>query len=133
MEHPKTPDLSFLYSVIVVDHEVGVVPESSAGAETGLCYFADHQIDRSPTGSAVVARMALAYAKEIRKPGQRWTYHSLVSNAFAGNGGFTASIVEEVKIDGGEGVAANGVLVRVEGQAYYTISVDGLSMKGVCS
>ncbi|KAL2012402.1 hypothetical protein VTN00DRAFT_5120 [Thermoascus crustaceus] len=145
IKHPTTPDLSFLYSVMVVDHKVGVVPEGSDGAETGLCYFADHQIDRSPTGSCVVARMALAYAKGLRKPGQRWTYHSLVSNAFAGNGGFTASIVEEVEIAGGEGIKANGVLVRVEGQAYYTgsstfiveeddpISVKGFSMKGVCS
>ncbi|KAL2217358.1 putative proline racemase [Thermoascus aurantiacus ATCC 26904] len=143
--HPTTPDLSFLYSVMVVDDELGVVPEGSEGAETGLCYFADHQIDRSPTGSCVVARMALAYAKGLRKPGQRWTYHSLVSNAFGGKGGFTASIVEEVKIPGAEGVAADGVLVRVEGQAYYTgcstfiveesdpISANGFSMKSVCS
>ena len=120
--HPTTEDYSFLYSVMVVDDQVGLVPAGSDGAETGLCFFADHQIDRSPTGSCVVARMALAYAKGVRKPGQRWTYHSVVSNAFAGDGGFTASIVDEVDVPGGaQGqVVARGVRVRVEGRAFYT-------------
>ncbi|GAD95183.1 proline racemase [Paecilomyces variotii No. 5] len=139
IKHPTTPDLSFLYSVMVVDDDLGVVPEGSGGAETGLCYFADHQIDRSPTGSCVVARMALAHRKGLRRVGQRWTYHSLVSNAYGGNGGFTASIVEEVEIEGN----GKGVLVEVEGKACYTgsmtliaedcdpIAKSGFSMKSV--
>lgn len=120
--HPTTPDYSFLYSVMVVDGEVGVVPENgSVGAETGLCFFADHQVDRSPTGSCVVARMALAHAKGLRRVGDRWTYHSVVSNAFGGEGGFTASITDEVDILGSHGeVVAKGVNVRVEGKAFYT-------------
>ncbi|KAL1875616.1 hypothetical protein Plec18167_005552 [Paecilomyces lecythidis] len=139
IKHPTTPDLSFLYSVMVIDEEIGIVPEGSEGAETGLCYFADHQIDRSPTGSCVVARMALAHKKGHRKLGQRWTYHSLVSNAYGGNGGFTASIVDEVEI----GENGKGVLVEVEGKAFYTgalafiaegcdpIAKSGFSMKSV--
>lgn len=35
--------------------------------ETGLCFFGDQQIDRSPTGSGIAARVALAYAKGERK------------------------------------------------------------------
>lgn len=119
--HPVTPDYSFLYSVMVVDEEVGVIPAGSDGAETGLCFFADHQIDRSPTGSCVVARMALAYAKGIRKIGERWTYHSVVSNAFGGEGGFTASITQEADVTDAQGrVVAKGVRVCVEGRAFYT-------------
>ncbi|KZZ94552.1 proline racemase [Ascosphaera apis ARSEF 7405] len=129
--HPTTPDYSFLYSVMVVDNDVGVVPEGVDGAETGLCFFADHQIDRSPTGSCVVARMALAAAKGVRKPGERWTYHSVVSNAFEGEGGFTASIVEEADITDSEGKTVNkGVRVRVEGKAFYTGSCSFVYEEG---
>ena len=139
--HPTTPDYSFLYSIMVVDDTQGVIPvgSGSEGAETGLCFFADHQIDRSPTGSCVMARMALAYAKGLRKPGQRWTYHSVVSNAFGGEGGFTAEIADEEDIPGGP----KGVRVKVEGKAFYTgasqfvsepgdvISESGFTMKSL--
>ena len=138
--HPTTPDYSFLYSIMVVDDARGEIPIDSEGAETGLCFFADHQIDRSPTGGCVMARMALAHAKGLRRPGQRWTYHSVVSNAFGGKGGFTASIVDEMDIPG---VVAKAVRVKVEGNAFYTgasqfvaepgdtVSESGFSLKHV--
>ncbi|KAI9730590.1 MAG: Trans-L-3-hydroxyproline dehydratase [Cirrosporium novae-zelandiae] len=143
--YPSQKDLSFLYSVMVVDADLGVPASDAAGAESGLCYFADQQIDRSPTGGCVVARMALAHAKGVRPVGQRWTYHSVVSNAFGGVGAFTGEVVEELKIEGVKGIAENGVRVKVEGQAYYTgsqtfiveeadsISAKGFSMKSVAS
>ena len=138
--HPTTPDYSFLYSIMVVDDATGKALDDSEGAETGLCFFADHQIDRSPTGGCVMARMALAYAKGLRKPGQKWTYHSVVSNAFGGEGGFTASIVDEEHVPG---MATKGVRVKVAGEAFYTgasqfvaeesdtISKSGFSIKSV--
>ncbi|PWY66490.1 Diaminopimelate epimerase-like protein [Aspergillus sclerotioniger CBS 115572] len=92
-QHPEDKRLSFLYSVMVVDPDVGDTPEGVDGAETGLCFFADSEIDRSPTGSCVVARMALAYAKGERRIGQRWAYHSVVSNHFK-MGAFVGEIVE---------------------------------------
>lgn len=119
VQHPQDTRLSFLYSIMIVDATTGAKPPSAAGAETGLCYFADGQIDRSPTGSCVSARMALAHAKGVRSKGQRWAYNSLVSNSFE-TGMFTAEIVDEVKISGGQGVSSNGVVVQVEGKAYYT-------------
>jgi trans-L-3-hydroxyproline dehydratase len=51
--HPSELDLEYLYSVMVVEE---TLPEG----ETGLCFFADQQIDHSPTGSCVMARVALA-------------------------------------------------------------------------
>ena len=136
VQHPQDKRLSFLYSVMVVDSALGAKPDDVAGAETGLCYFADNQIDRSPTGSCVSARMALAHAKGLRGVGQRWAYNSLVSNSF-GTGMFSTDIVEEVKIDGGKGVFSTGVVVQVEGQAYYTGTStfvvedgDGISSSG---
>ncbi|KAF7177815.1 hypothetical protein CNMCM7691_006270 [Aspergillus felis] len=117
--HPHDQRLSFLYSVMVVDSTLGFQPDGVQGTETGLCYFAENQIDRSPTGSCVTARMALAYAKGVRSLGQRWAYNSLVSNHFE-TGAFSAEIVEEVAIDGVDGGGLNAVIVQVEGQAFYT-------------
>jgi trans-L-3-hydroxyproline dehydratase len=51
--HPEQPDLSFLYGVILTD-------DAAPPATTrNLCLFGEGQIDRSPTGSGVTARMAL--------------------------------------------------------------------------
>jgi trans-L-3-hydroxyproline dehydratase len=51
--HPYEPDLSFLYGVILTD-------DAPAPQDTrNLCLFGEGQIDRSPTGSGVTARMAL--------------------------------------------------------------------------
>ncbi|KAF4151789.1 hypothetical protein CNMCM6069_003057 [Aspergillus lentulus] len=119
VRHPHDQRLSFLYSVMVVDSALGFQPGGVQGTETGLCYFAENQIDRSPTGSCVTARMALAYARGVRSLGQRWAYNSLVSNHF-GTGAFGAEIVEEVTVDGLEGGSLNAVIVQVEGQAFYT-------------
>lgn len=112
--------LAFLYSVMVVDRSIGSRPHGVEGTETGLCFFADNQIDRSPTGSCVTARMALAHAKGIRAPGQRWAYNSLVSNHFD-TGAFTASIIEgTTPVKTIKGNTKDAVTVLVEGQAYYT-------------
>jgi trans-L-3-hydroxyproline dehydratase len=118
--HPDHNDLGFLYSIMVVDDKLGTTTTESAGAETGLCFFADQQVDRSPTGGGVAARAALAHAKGIRKKDVSWTYHSLVSNAFDGRGAMIGTVIEEVEIPAGEGIAKQGVRVKVEGQAYYT-------------
>jgi proline racemase len=116
LQHPEDSRLSFLYSVMVIDRNVGSRPEGVDGAETGLCFFADDEIDRSPTGSCVTARMALAHAKKQRSVGQKWAYNSIVSNRF-GTGAFVASIVgDNLRVGGGK----EAVTVRVEGKAYYT-------------
>ena len=119
IQHPDDPRLSVLYSVMVVDQAVGFKPQNVLGSETGLCYFAGNQIDRSPTGSCVSARMALAHAKGLRGLGQRWAYNSLVSNHF-GTGAFSAEIAEEIELQRPVSGKMKGVVVQVEGQAFYT-------------
>ncbi|PKX96479.1 putative proline racemase [Aspergillus novofumigatus IBT 16806] len=119
VRYPHDQRLSFLYSVMVVDDTLGFQTDDVQGTETGLCYFAENQIDRSPTGSCVTARMALACAKGVRSLAQRWVYNSLVSNHF-GAGVFSAEIVEELTIDGVDDGGLNAVIVQVEGQAFYT-------------
>ncbi|RAL11157.1 putative proline racemase [Aspergillus homomorphus CBS 101889] len=119
IQHPDDPRLSFLYSVMIVDSSIGSKPADVAGTETGLCYFADNQIDRSPTGSCVTARMALAHAKGVRPVGQRWAYNSLVSNHFQTDE-FRAEIVEELELSPPLPSSRRSVIVQVEGRAFYT-------------
>jgi proline racemase len=120
LQHPEDERLSFLYSIMLVDRDIGSRPDGVDGAETGLCFFAENQIDRSPTGSCVTARMALANAKKERPRGQKWAYNSLVSNRFD-TGAFIASIVEDgILLEGDHGVPRRCVVVQVEGKAYYT-------------
>ena len=114
--HPDHDDLSFLYSIMIVDKKLGLPSPKGGGAETGLCYFADQGVDRSPTGSGVAARIALAYAKGNRDEGHPWTYHSLVSNAWSGQGGFTGTVVRKV----GDFGAFPIIQASVAGSASYT-------------
>ncbi|KAF2086442.1 Diaminopimelate epimerase-like protein [Saccharata proteae CBS 121410] len=115
LRHPEHRELEFLYGVIVTDTKTGVKAEGTLGAETGLCFFADQQVDRSPTGSGVQARVAVAVVRGERQVGESWTYHSPVSNAFGGEGGFVGTPVSVIE-DGDKKV----VNVEVEGKAYYT-------------
>jgi proline racemase len=54
--HPDGADLSFLYGTILTDDAPAPAPSCN------LCVFAEGQIDRSPTGSGVTARMARDHA-----------------------------------------------------------------------
>jgi len=49
---PEEPDLAFLYGVILVDDAPWPEPTRN------ICVFGEGQIDRSPTGSGVTARLA---------------------------------------------------------------------------
>jgi proline racemase len=56
--HPTEEDLGFLYGVILTDR-----PEDPSHHSRNLCVFADSEVDRSPTGTGVSARLALHHAK----------------------------------------------------------------------
>ncbi|KAL9092323.1 MAG: hypothetical protein Q9165_004497 [Trypethelium subeluteriae] len=114
-----SPDQCGLYSVIITDKRNSRPSQETVGAELGLCLFADGQIDRSPTGSGVTARVAAAYGAGERKTTDRWTYHSLVSHANNGSGAFIASIAKEVTVTTAAGNTTPAVTVSVEGLAFY--------------
>lgn len=118
-EHPDHADLGFLYGVIVTDG-LNSTTETEDGSEVGICFFANQEIDRSPTGSGVAARAALAIHKGERNIGERWTYHSLVSRENKGPG-FVGTVVEEVSTPKSDPASASRQWrVRVEGKAFYT-------------
>ncbi len=76
--HPEEPDLGFLYGTIITDE--AVPPHESAN----LCIFAERQIDRSPTGSGVTARMALDHAKGLVTSGISRRFRSITGGVFTG-------------------------------------------------
>lgn len=117
-QHPDAQELSFLYSIIVVDRELGEPIANSIGSETGLCFFSDQEVDRSPTGSGVSARLAVAYAHGALRKEQRWTYHSLVSLHNDAGSAFVGQIVsQEEGVGNGKHPA---VRTQIEGKAFYT-------------
>ena len=59
LSHPESADLAFLYGTILTDGRDDLSHTETAN----LCVFADRQVDRSPTGSGVTARMAVQYHK----------------------------------------------------------------------
>ncbi len=78
IDHPSEPDLGFLYGTIVTDG-APVTRES-----WNLCVFAERQIDRSPTGSGVTARMALDHARGLIAPGQTRLFRGISGEPFSG-------------------------------------------------
>ncbi|KAI0691776.1 proline racemase [Cytidiella melzeri] len=110
--HPSERDLEYLYGVIVTE-------QLAQKHELGLCFFAEQQVDRSPTGSGVSARVALAHAKGELTIGEEMMFESLVS--LTGNGmGFVGKAVEEVALIQRDSKRLAGVCVAVSGHAYYT-------------
>ncbi|KAL1945958.1 hypothetical protein VTO73DRAFT_1960 [Trametes versicolor] len=122
--HGLAADLDYLYGVIVVDEGEGWVGLGGMnGGRVGACFFADQQLDRSPTGSGVSARVALAKAKGLLRDGERVRFDSLLS---ARPGGAAGAFV---------GSAMAGGRVLVQGRAFYTgasafVVEDALSRGG---
>ena len=79
LEHPDEPDLAFLYGTILTDGGDG-----SAEPSRNICIFAGRQIDRSPTGSGVSARMALQFARRNVKFGEVRRFESCTGAIFTG-------------------------------------------------
>jgi trans-L-3-hydroxyproline dehydratase len=106
LDHPDSEDLAFLYGTILTDGRSGL---ADAGASANICVFAEREVDRSPTGSGVTARVALAVARDPAVTQGEFLFESITGSLFSGR------------------VAARDVCgkfpaVRVEvgGRAYYT-------------
>jgi trans-L-3-hydroxyproline dehydratase len=78
IDHPAEPDLGFLYGTILTD-------DSEPPAESAnICIFAERQVDRSPTGSGVTARMALDSARGLVGAGETRRFRSITGGIFTG-------------------------------------------------
>ena len=65
VSHPESNDLAFIYGTILTDGKEAWSEEETAN----LCVFADRQVDRSPCGSGVTARIAVQYHKGLIQQG----------------------------------------------------------------
>jgi proline racemase len=104
LAHPDSPDLAFLYGSIITDGGDG-----EDAPTRNVCVFADSQVDRSPTGSGVTARMAAMHAKGLVGLGEKRTFRSITASDFTGE------IVSQMKVGDFDAVS-----VRVSGRAYYS-------------
>ncbi len=79
LDHPEEPDLAFLYGTILTDGSTG-----AGEAGRNVCVFAGRQIDRSPTGSGVAARMALQIARRQARLGEERRFESCTGSIGSG-------------------------------------------------
>lgn len=105
LHHPDDADLAFLYGTILTDG----ADIYSSDPTANICVFADAQVDRSPTGSGVTARMAVQSKRRQIALGQKRHFESVTGSVFTGE------IVDETHC--GDFPA---VRVRVGGRSHYT-------------
>ncbi|TPM53564.1 proline racemase [Mesorhizobium sp. B2-2-3] len=104
LSHPDHVDLAFLYGTILTDGR-----DTFSGEPTkNVCVFAEAQVDRSPTGSGVTARLAAMHAKGEIATGQTRTFESIAGSRFSG------AVARMAKAGPHEAIIA-----RVGGRAYY--------------
>jgi trans-L-3-hydroxyproline dehydratase len=106
LAHPDHADLAFLYGTILTDGGNG----ADGVATRNICVFADEEVDRSPTGSGVTARLAAMHARGVIAPGETRLFESVVGSQFSG------SIDRTVVLSDGH----PAIVARVGGHAYYT-------------
>jgi trans-L-3-hydroxyproline dehydratase len=123
IRHPREPDLAFLYGTILTD-------DAAPGAPTrNLCIFGEGQVDRSPTGSGVTARVALDVARGAMALGDAREFRGVSDVPFVG---------EALRRED------EGVIVRVAGKAHHSGEAtfvvedddplaDGLALGGAAS
>jgi proline racemase len=105
LDHPDSPDLAFLYGTILTDGR-----DAWEEAPTrNVCIFAGRQVDRSPTGSGVTARLALQHARGLIRPGQQRLFRSVTGQDFTG------AVMETTQAG-----RHRAIIARVGGEAFYT-------------
>lgn len=105
IRHPQEPDLGFLYGTILTDGGLGLEGNSSRN----LCVFAGDQVDRSPTGSGVTARLAIMRARSQTVAGQEHLFDSIAGSRFQ------ARVMQDLELCG-----TPAVTVEVKGKAHYS-------------
>lgn len=102
--HPEGEDLGFLYGVIFTGPA-----ESPDNDSRNVCVFADGEVDRSPTGTGVSARLAIMFDRGEVGIGEDVTVESIVGSTFTGRVVETAAIGDKP-----------AVIPEIEGSAHIT-------------
>ncbi len=102
--HPSEADLGFLYGTIFVGRGHGPGADSR-----NVCVFAEGEVDRSPTGTGVSARMALHHSRGEIGVDRPMVIESLIGTRFVGR------VVRTAKFG-----PYDAVIPQVEGRAHIT-------------
>ncbi|MFC1573391.1 proline racemase family protein [Candidatus Eisenbacteria bacterium] len=78
--HPFDQDLGFLYGTIFIGP-----PVLEGSHSRNVCVFAEGEVDRSPTGTGVSARLALHHKRGEIKPGEQIVIESIIGTTFRGS------------------------------------------------
>ena len=105
LDHPDADDLAFLYGTILTDGKDAYSDQPTRN----VCVFAERQVDRSPTGSGVTARLAAMHARGQIVPGQLRGFESIVGSRFSG------AVASETTCGPHKAITA-----RVSGRAFYS-------------
>jgi len=105
LSHPQEADLAFICGTIFTD---GRDAYDARRPTRNACIFAGRQVDRSPTGSGVSARVALQWTRGEIAPHQARQFESLTGARFTG------TAVEETRAG-----PYRAVIVEVSGSAHY--------------
>ena len=105
LAHPDHADLAFLYGTILTDGNDDYCDQPTRN----ICIFAEAEVDRSPTGSGVTARLAAMHAKGQIGIGQTRIFESIAGSRFSG------SVVRTARAGPHEAVIA-----RVGARAFYS-------------
>lgn len=105
LSHPAHSDLGFLYGTILTDGK----DDYSGEPTKNVCVFAEAEVDRSPTGSGVTARLAAMYAKGQIGIGETRIFESIVGSRFTG-------AVARTTTEGDH----SAIVARVGGRAFYS-------------
>jgi trans-L-3-hydroxyproline dehydratase len=106
IQHPLEPDLSFLYGTILIGP-----PANPAHHSRNICIFASAEVDRSPTGTGVSARLALHAAKGELADGQPIIIESILGEKST----FTGRIVGHANVGN-----FDAIIPEVSGSAFLT-------------
>ncbi|MER8499866.1 MULTISPECIES: proline racemase family protein [unclassified Mesorhizobium] len=105
LSHPDHADLAFLYGTILTDGQDAF----SDTPTKNICVFAEAEVDRSPTGSGVTARLAAMHAKGQIEIGRARLFESIAGSRFSGAVARRATAGPH-----------DAIIARVGGRAYYS-------------
>ena len=106
IQHPFEEDLGFLYGTILTGP-----PEDPTHHSRNVCIFANAEVDRSPTGTGVSARLALHYAKGEITDNQQIIIESILGTAST----FSGRVVDRAQVGPYE-----AIVPEVGGTAFIT-------------
>ena len=104
--HPENPDWRHISFCLFA----GPLAHGAEGLETGAAVaIQPGKVDRSPTGTALSARMALSHARGVMKAGDRLTARSIIGSTFSG------TILGETSV-----AARPAILPEISGRGWIT-------------